>query len=312
MSYEIVPFNPANLPSRRGEQSELMKAITGGGKGTTKRISIRGKVFRCMVGGEEIALNTEGHLDVIIVNSTPLKDVNRIYYGSSYDAKADAAPPKCFSDNGRVPNKEVAEPMAASCNECPMNVNGSNPGGKGKACKYQKRIAVVLAADPDSGVYQLILPSQSIFPEGKGQEMPYNAYVRYLASLNCSIDEIVTRLSFDNNESTPKLFMRAIGHPSAELQDLARFHGESDEAKKAVVMSVYQGDAKPRLEAPKVEEAPKAQEAPAPEPVVRPAKKAEKPDIKKPDINAVLSKFASKPAAPAPAVSDDEDDEYIY
>jgi len=315
MTYEIVPFNAKQFSANsRGEQSELMKSLISGGS-SLKRISIRGKIFRLTVAGEEIAKNTQGYLDVIIVNSTPLKDVNRIYFGGAYDSKADAVPPLCWSDNGRVPNKEVAEPIAASCMECPMSVAGSGVSGKGKACKYQKRLAVILASDPDSGVYQLPLPSMSIFSDAVGQKMPYNAYVKYLASLNFSIDEVVTRLTFDEEEATPKVFMEPIGHPSPALLAAAKEHGASPEAKAAVIMGVYQVDkgvpvpSIAKLPEPaKVEEAPVA--AKVAEPVVRPAKpKVEKVEVSKPDINAVLAKFANAPAPASPVIDDEE--EYV-
>jgi hypothetical protein len=80
-------------------------------------------------------------------------------------------------------------------------------------------------------------------------------------------------------------------------------------------MGVYQVDkgvAVPPIaklpEPAKVEEAPVA--AKVAEPVVRPAKpKVEKVEVSKPDINAVLAKFANAPAPASPVI--DDEDEYV-
>jgi hypothetical protein len=55
----------------------LAKALTGGSVGT-KRISIKGGVFRLVAGGKEIAAIDDRHLEVIIVKAAP--KVSRIFY----------------------------------------------------------------------------------------------------------------------------------------------------------------------------------------------------------------------------------------
>ena len=68
MSTEIQSFKeklPAHL--QRVQLDDFTKALTSSG-GSVKRISLRGRVFRLVDGGKEIAKNKEDHLDVIIVN----------------------------------------------------------------------------------------------------------------------------------------------------------------------------------------------------------------------------------------------------
>ena len=53
----VTLFSSSNVPAfaRNNELSDTAKALTGGGTGvSTKRISIKGGVFRLVAGGKEI------------------------------------------------------------------------------------------------------------------------------------------------------------------------------------------------------------------------------------------------------------------
>ncbi len=76
----ITLFSSSNAPAfaRNNALSETALALTGGGTGTsTKRISIKGGVFRLVAGGKEVAAIDDRHLDVIIVKAAP--KVSRIF-----------------------------------------------------------------------------------------------------------------------------------------------------------------------------------------------------------------------------------------
>ena len=76
----VTLFNPSQAPAfaRNNTLSDTALALTGGGTGSsTKRISIKGGVFRLVAGGKEIAAIDERHLDVIIVKAAP--KVSRIF-----------------------------------------------------------------------------------------------------------------------------------------------------------------------------------------------------------------------------------------
>ena len=79
----ITLFSGANVPAfaRNNELSETAKSLAGGAGSTTKRISIKGGVFRLVSGGKEIASVDERHLDVVIVRAAP--KVSRIFYSGS-------------------------------------------------------------------------------------------------------------------------------------------------------------------------------------------------------------------------------------
>lgn len=63
-----------------------------------------------------------------------------------------AASPMCYAigrdEDELKPHEECEEPQAESCSVCPHNEWGSDPdGGRGKACKNSRRIAIMAASD---------------------------------------------------------------------------------------------------------------------------------------------------------------------
>jgi len=301
---DMIPFSTNLVPDyiREEGQSELTKSLMQKMGGVNKRISIRGKVFRLIVNGEEVA-KAKDVLDVVVVNQA--KDVSRTYYAGTYDPAAEAAPPTCWSADSKTPHPSVENPPSKSCADCPMNIAGSGQGTT-RACRFKQRIAVVLASDLASGVHMLELPATSLFGKGDIAHMPYQQYFKYVASQGHSIDRLITRLEFDDDADTPKLFFSPIGFPSREaLPKLVDF-GQSPEAKMAVTMTVYQAD-KGQKALPSLKDAIKAnggEVEEVDEPEVKPAKKKETVAAK-PDVNSVLAKFANK-SKPAATEVDDE------
>lgn len=290
---DMIPFNASMVPDyiREEGQSELTKDLMQKMGGTNKRISIRGKVFRLIVNGEEVA-KAKDHLDLIIVNVA--KDVSRTYYAGAYDPTADAAPPTCWSADSKTPHPSVETPQASNCNDCPMNIAGSGQGTT-RACRFKRRIAVVLADDLGAGVHMLELPATSLFGKGDIAHMPYEQYFKYVASQNHSIDRLITRLSFDDDADTPKLFFSPIGFPSREAMPKLVELGQSPEAKLAVTLTVYQSD-KGQKALPSLKDAIKFNGGAVDEdeePKVKPKKPVEEVTAK-PDLQAVMSKFVSK------------------
>jgi len=290
---DMIPFNASRVPDyiREAGQSELTKDLMQKMGGTNKRISIRGKVFRLVVNGEEVAKKKDG-LDVVIVNVA--KDVSRTYYAGTYDPTADAAPPTCWSADSKNPHPSVENPQHSNCADCPMNIAGSGQGTT-RACRFKRRIAVVLADDLGSGVHMLELPATSLFGKGDIAHMPYEQYFKYVASQGHSIDRLVTRISFDDDADTPKLFFTPIGFPSREsLPELVEL-GQSTEAKMAVTLTVYQSD-KGQKALPSLKDAIKSNGGEVDEdeePTVKPAKpKASVPA--KPEVGDILAKLANK------------------
>ena len=245
---EIAKFNPAQTPAfaRKGELSTLAKSLAGGGVGGGgKRISIKGGVFRLMADGKEITSIDDRHLDVVIVNAAP--KISRTYYAGTYE-EGNTAAPDCWSADGEKPDASIENPQANDCASCPMNVKGSGQG-ESKACRFNQRLAVVLANDVNGDVMQLNLAATSIFGKEEGDKRPLQAYARYLAAQNISPETLVTRLRFDTKAAVPKLFFQPVRWLEDDEYALAVQKGQSTEAKMAVTMTV----SKPKEQAPQLE-----------------------------------------------------------
>lgn len=296
---ELASFNPNQTPAfaRKGELSALAKSLTGGtGGGSTKRISIKGGVFRLMADGKEITSIDDRHLDVVIVNAAP--KISRTFYAGQY-VEGETKGPDCWSANGEKPDASIEQPQANDCASCPMNVKGSGQG-ESKACRFSQRLAVVLANDIQGDVMQLTLAATSIFGKEEGEKRPLQAYARYLAAQNINPETLVTRLRFDTKAAVPKLFFQPVRWLEDDEYAIAAKKGESTEAKMAVTMSVAKPSEKPlALEGAK----PKAKAAP----VQAEAEEVDEPEKRKPATKA--SAVPAKKASSLASTVEEWDDE---
>jgi hypothetical protein len=296
----ITLFSSSNVPAfaRNNELSDTAKALTGGGAGvSTKRISIKGGVFRLLAGGKEVAAIEDRHLDVIIVRAAP--KVSRIFYAGAYNADA-IVRPECWSNDGEKPDASLTAPQHATCMGCPQNEAGSG-NGNSRACRFQQRLAVVLANNPEGDVLQLTLPATSIFGKEEGDKRPLQAYARFLAAQTPPVnpEQIVTRMKFDTKAESPKLFFAPTRWLTDDEYPISVAQGESDDAKKATTMTVAQADG--------VKAAPMAIPGAAPKPVTRPM--GELMDEEDDAAIAAERAKAAKPKAKAAPVAEAEADE---
>jgi hypothetical protein len=233
----VALFSGSAVPAfaKKGELSALAKSLAGGaGGGGGKRISIKGGVFRLMVDGKEVAAIDERFLDVVIVNAAP--KIGRTFYMKSYDGDAPSGP-DCWSADGEKPVASAANPQATNCASCPQNVKGSGQG-ESRACRYSQRLAVVLANDVDGDVMQLQLPATSIFGKEEGENRPLQAYARYLAAQGVSPETLVTRMKFDTKSEAPKLHFKPMRWLSEDEYASSVEQGQTEDAKRAITMSV--------------------------------------------------------------------------
>jgi len=287
MSNEISLFQQA-VPDYIKEVGvdELTKSL--GGSGGMKRISLRGAVFRMMVNGEEIAKNENRSMNIVVVNGT--KHVARKYYSGGY-TPGESAPPNCWSNDGITPDVSIEAPQHGNCEGCPQNIKGSGQGDS-RACRFEKRLAVVLADDIKGSVYQLILPSKSYFGKGDQEHMPFEQYAKYVASQGYNINMIVTEMKFDSDSESPKLTFKPIGFLNKEQWETAKAQGVTPEAKSAVVQTASQGDTKPKSIAAPVT-APEAPKAEVAEPTKKTTKKAADAPAAKADLASVMADWAT-------------------
>lgn len=99
---------------------------------------------------------------VMKINDIAVKDnklecvvIDAVFENQLYKNRYDPNKPEtpiCYalgeSEEGMKPHEKSPEPQAESCDICPNNAWGSDPqGGKGKACKNVRRLALISAAD---------------------------------------------------------------------------------------------------------------------------------------------------------------------
>lgn len=316
----VTLFNPSQVPAfaRNNELSDTAKALTGSMTGGIKRISIKGGVFRLVASGKELAAIDERYLDVIVVKAAP--KVSRIFYASSYDSD-NPAPPDCWSNDGERPDPTAQNKQAPSCVNCPQNQAGSG-NGNSRACRYQQRLAVVLANAPDGDVLQLTLPATSIFGKEDGDKRPLQAYARFLALQNPPInpEQIVTRMRFDTKSESPKLFFQPMRWLTEDEYNIVSQQTDSDDAKRAVIMTVAQADGvskSPALALPgkppavQDEGDEEAEEAPAPKPKAAKKKAVVMGEDAEPEVRKEEAKPSAVPAKKSKLadIVDDWDDE---
>ena len=232
----ILANNPALVGTGLDEDT---LAVAGGMAGGSKRISIKGGVFRMMVNGKEQAVNEDRSMNVVFVKMA--HNASRTWYAKSYK-EGDKLSPSCWSNDAKTPDPAVKEPPASSCENCPNSVKGSGQGGTGTACRLSWRTAVVLPGQLDGNVYQLVLPATSAFGKEDNGRWPFRPYVQMLASHNVSAGAVVTKMQFDTKSPTPRLLFSPAGAVDAGDLEIVRRQGKSNAAESAIKLTVYQTD----------------------------------------------------------------------
>ncbi len=303
MTNEVQLFQSGKLPAylQQAGSDAMTKALAGGGMG--KRISIKGGVFRMIVDGEEVATSEDRAMNVVIVAAAD--KVVRTFYSATYK-EGEAVSPDCWASDGATPDADVpAETkQAPSCATCPQNISGSGQGDS-RACRFSRRLAVVLENDMEGAVYQMSLPSQSIFGKGEDKKLPLQAFAKYMQAHNAPINGFVTEMRFDVKSATPKLFFWPVRVLEEEEYRTAVQQGQSTDAKQAILFTVAKLDGVPPKSngvAPTSVPAPK-EETPAPAPIEEKPKgfkKVTKPEVTSTTVTEPTVKTTKKDATPAP------------
>ena len=280
------------IPDYLREASDATTRDIAGSSGG-KQISIKGGVWRMVVGGEEVAKNEERAMNFVVIASG--KGVTRTFYADKYEEGKDIKP-ACWSAEGVVPNEEVANPQAKSCATCPQNIEGSGDG-KARACRYSKRLAVALENDIGGNIYRLSVPAKSYFGRAEGEKMPLQAFGKFLSGHGIPITGIVTEARFDTAEAVPVLKFRAVRPLSKEEWELGKAQSLTEDARQAIELKMVPSKAEGMPALPQsFKEAPAAVEKAeaVAEPVKRaPAKaKPETPAAAK-NVSDILSDWAT-------------------
>lgn len=300
MSNELAMLD-GGLPSylKELDLDDTTKALMGGGGGgESKRISIKGGVWRMVVNGKEVAQNEDRAMNVVIVAASP--KVSRTFYAKQYAEGSEITSPDCWSADGETPDAKAKNPQSKRCIDCPQNEKGSGQGDS-RACRFSQRLAVVLGNDLDKGVYQLTLPATSIFGAGESGKWPLQTYAKMLGSKGVPVTAVVTEMKFDTNSATPKITFRPVRVLEPHEHEVAIEQGKSVAAQRAITMTVAEADGV-KVAPPS---APKLQASPAPAPATekvqaeeveeappakRTSKKEEAPAEKK-DLSKILDEW---------------------
>lgn len=225
---QTVPQLPAHLAVLRNGGSGASNIIGGISLGASHpKISIRSSRFHIVdeKGEEETWDNLS--LDLIILDGNP--NISKRFYIGAYDPSKKDAAPDCASDNGATPNAGVAKPQAANCMTCPNNAWGSKitPTGKAiKACSDSKRLAVIIADEPDGLVYELSVPAASLTDLGE--------VMGKLDKTGIPVQGVRFKVSFDPAASFPKLLFQPMGYINETEIGFVQRHLASDAVAKAI------------------------------------------------------------------------------
>lgn len=283
------------------QEDETTNALAGG-EGGQRRISIKGGVFREMLGNKEVRTSDDRAINVIIIKAAP--SVHRTFFAGTY-VEGQNASPTCWSSNNQTPDAAVPadQKQATKCMDCPQNIKGSASQGDGRACRFNQRIAVLLEGETAKReVYQVICPATSVFGDGEKGKLPLQAYGRHLKAHNTPVSGVITEMRFDTASPTPKLIFKPVRPITEDEYHDVEATRNSAEAEEAIKLTVV---IKPKTDevstpapavAPKPKAAPKAEAAPAPA-----VEKVEAEEVEEPKK---VEKKSAPAATSAPALSD--------
>jgi hypothetical protein len=250
-------FKESGAVSTSGKRELTGLAKTLAATNNMRRIATNTNgTFKRMINGEQIGNAIRGEFNAIIVDALP--KVSRTFYAGKYDPNAKATLPDCWSNLGDKPEASASNKQHSNCADCPQNVKGSGDNG-GRACRFQRRIAILIAGDPTGEVYQFNVPAKSLFGKGNGNVHPFESYVKYLLGNGESPDTVVTNISYDLNADSMELLFTPLRGISDEEYALVVAAQADPETKKYVQLTVAATDgvkAAPKQEEPKAVAAP--------------------------------------------------------
>lgn len=220
--------------------SELAKSVGQPSGGTNRRIQTNTNgTFRRIVNGQQIGNAIRGEFNAIIVSMLP--KVSRQFYASAYNPDAKPSLPDCWSNLGDKPESNAPNRQSANCANCQQNIAGSGSGGKGRACRFQRRVALIL---PNRGpeIYQFNIPATSLYGEGANNVHPFESYIKFLLANNTSPDYVVTKIAYDLEADTMKLKFSPVRPITKEEFEDVKTAQADPAADRAIKLTVAQAD----------------------------------------------------------------------
>lgn len=199
------------------------KSLMEGVGGMFNRIGLKGNRFRMVVSGQEVAVRDENYVDVVIVGAAAGNQ--RIFYDSKYSGADDNSLPTCYSVDGKTPAENVVLKQSHRCDVCPKNEVGSamtDNGKKTRACGFFRRLAVWVVGDEPDRVFALDVRAMGLFGDSKPGSNQYslNDYAKWCSARGIDPSTLVTRISFDTDQSVPKLLFKPAMFITNDLVDI--------------------------------------------------------------------------------------------
>lgn len=226
MSKEIVVPDYLKAMMAEGavqDQTAQMNVASGG----VARLTTKGKTFRFKDGEDEVKSGQS--VDLIIVGLHPAAGLSHTFYAEGYSPDSNS-PPDCSSMNGVSPDSWITNPVHPNCAKCPNQVWGSAKsmsGGKAKACRDSKQLYVAkaedFAKDPRKATLYLLQVTVNSLKA-------FSNYGKELASLGLPGPQfVITRVTFDEEASVPKLEFECLGPLNETLGPVAHERSEKRE-----------------------------------------------------------------------------------
>jgi len=266
---------PAHLDEAFGDAGNIREKVS------IPSLTIAGKKFTMKVDGDaKVLTKTDtdtGELvnlqfvNVVVLDMNPNR--SRTFFAKDYKPGENQMP-ACYSSDGKVPDKDIAQPQAATCAACPKSVKGSKirEGKEGYACDVKKRLAVwpeAMLHNAKLGIppLQMALPITSIWDKDNTQNDAegWFAWDNYVSDIRAKgvkhTAEIVTRIKFDNTDH-PKTLFKAVRYlddaEHAQFKEVSAVkevavydksgHATSDDVTKLLFGKMYDPDAAPTPE----------------------------------------------------------------
>jgi len=276
MSTDVTIFNNTDIAAvkqRKGALGDVFQAPAPKPTGSRIQATNTGK-FKKIVNGQEAPKQVADEINVIIVGALP--KVSREYYEGDYDENNKSLP-TCWSNLGDKPEAGSTSPQHAACATCPQNIKGSGAGDR-KACKYQRRLAIMLPGDPEKNIYQMKIPGGSLFDKGAANAFGFEAYIKYIVGNGFSPDTVVTKIFHDpNNKGQTYVLKFSAERPLTDEEYNAVVEAQSNpDVERYTKISVAETDGVGSTGEIEFASAPPADE-PVEEPVKRSSKKAAEP-----------------------------------
>ena len=214
-----IAFDNTPAPSITG-----MVPPTSGGGDKTPLLKCAAPVFTAIHGTAEERMGLD-FIDVVIMGyQVDGKSTRSLFVpGTKF--------PICTSANGDLPDPNSANPQAQNCSSCMKNQSGSAADGKGKACAFGTRIAVVNASNPVD-VLKMRLTAGSMLGDSRFNQARHTEliavgryslvdYLKFLAARNTTADAVITRIAFDEKAkpNANKVTFQAVAHISPAMRD---------------------------------------------------------------------------------------------